>query len=221
MLTQREKRDRAGLRARLLARVAALLIATTISPSQAGEVAVGEWIRIRMEWPAQDTTPGGNHLDQRYAITGEQTDADGQRWVWLEMTIGGRYPIRAKLLVPATLFERSQVSQEGLFSSARGFVGSFGGAAVREFEPAEASGRLGGYIALGSCPRNGKRLGASALGFSLSDLQRRCQVGDAITRLDAAGVTLADHFPFAFKADRDRLPGRIFREPHVSAQITD
>ena len=55
----------------------------------------------------------------------------------------------------------------------------------------------------------------------LSDVQRRCEVGDTITRLDAAGMTFAYHLPFAFEVDGHGISCWILREQHVAAQISD
>ena len=114
---------------------------------------VGDWVETEMPWFE------GSSLRQRFTIVGERFDPEGRRLVWLEMSWQGSYPITARILVPAALFDERRVGPVDLERSALDLVGRFGYGSVEHLPGSEAHAKVGGYIPLTSCPDAGQLLG--------------------------------------------------------------
>lgn len=104
---------------------------------------VGDWVMLQLDM-------GGDPdlvIKQRFAIVGEEQAPTGERLVWLEMVkYPPGYPITAQILVPDSLFERSDGTEKAFYNATKRFVGKFGYEQVQEMPVRDAPKRLGGYF---------------------------------------------------------------------------
>lgn len=118
-----------------------MVLATLPALASADSVQPGDWVTIAF---TQQDTSRSMKLEQRFEVTGEETDRAGTRLVWLQMQVTGG--IRAKLLVPAELFEREGVTQKDFFDQTERLSWAPPGGRLRTLDPEQAEEYLAGWF---------------------------------------------------------------------------
>lgn len=124
--------------------------AAPVGSVPAARLGVGDWAQYRAVTQAGARTV---EVTQRYAIVGEERQADGVRWVWLEIAIGmpGTRMIQKVLLPAGALAAKGPDSWES-FRDARRWIVRSGDSPATEMPIAEALAQMRNQTALAEDP---------------------------------------------------------------------
>jgi hypothetical protein len=157
--------------------------ATLAATAPAARLDLGDWAEYRAVTQAGARTV---EVTQRYAIVGEERQADGNRWVWLEIAIGmpGTRMVQKVLLPAAALAAKGPDSWES-FRDARRWIVRSGDEPAVEMPIAEALAQMRNQTALAEDPEaTAKDLAPESIATPRGTL--RC------TRRESRGVTKAE-----------------------------